>query len=78
MVLVSKNEQTDFRLLIAKRGMSQREFANDIGISHAYLSQLINGKKKPSPSTAGKIAKGLQVNIEDIFLFKMVAKDNLC
>lgn len=67
MLEVLKKEEVDIKLLIAKKGISQKEFADEIGISNSYLSLLINGKKNPSPSTAGKIASGLMVNVEDIF-----------
>lgn len=71
MLEVLKKENTDFKLLIAKKGISQKEFAEFIGISSTYLSQLINGKRKPSPSVAGKIAKGLNVNVEEIFFIQI-------
>lgn len=67
MLQMSKKEHSDIKLLIAKKGISQKEFAEFIGISDSYLSQVINGKKKPSPSTAGKIANGLDININEIF-----------
>ncbi|PPA70183.1 helix-turn-helix domain-containing protein [Jeotgalibacillus proteolyticus] len=75
-VLITKIKQGSVRLLIAKKGMSHRDFAKSIGISHSYLSQLVNGKRKPSPSTAGKIALGLNVDLSEIFLYKVVTKDN--
>jgi len=58
-------EQT--RLEIAKTGKSLRSFSKDIGISQGYLSQILCGKKKPSPTIAYKISNGLGVGFEDIF-----------
>lgn len=57
---------------IAKTGKSLRGFANHIGVSHAYLSQILSGKRKPSPTIGYKIAEGLKLNIEDIFLINSV------
>lgn len=70
MLEVVKNEKFDFRLLIAKKGISQKEFARSIGISNSYLSQIINKKRNPSPWMAGKIARGLKVEVEDIFFIE--------
>lgn len=60
------------RLLIAETGKSLRDFAKDAGISHSYLSQILSGKRSPSPTVAKKIANGLNAKIEEIFLIKVV------
>ncbi|MCE3315784.1 helix-turn-helix transcriptional regulator, partial [Staphylococcus aureus] len=39
-------------------------------VSTTYLSQIINGKKIPSPKLAKKIANVLDLNIEDLFEFE--------
>jgi transcriptional regulator with XRE-family HTH domain len=67
MLNIIKKEDVDVKLLIAKRGINQKDFANNIGISQSYLSQLVNGLKKPSPATAGRIAKALKVDVNEIF-----------
>jgi len=59
------------RLLIAKTGESLRSFSKRIGISQGYLSQILSMKKKPSANVAYKIARGLNVDIEEIFLIKV-------
>jgi transcriptional regulator with XRE-family HTH domain len=70
MIVSPKLKNFEFKLLLAKRGLSQREFAKGISISHCYLSQIINGKRKPSPKLAGRIASGLKMGIEDIFFIQ--------
>ncbi|MBG9937449.1 helix-turn-helix domain-containing protein [Bacillus tropicus] len=72
MVIVKMKDPIKIRLAIAKTGRSLRGFAETIGMSHAYLSQILNGRHNPSPTIANKIASGLQVEIEDFFLIKVV------
>lgn len=64
-----KNE-LETRILIAEKGKSLRTFSKKINISHSYLSQILTGKKRPSPTVAYKIAKGLDLKIEDLFFTK--------
>ena len=56
---------------IASKGMSLRRFSNEIGVSHCYLSQVLNddiGKRKsPSPTIAKKICDGVERKIGDFF-----------
>ena len=77
MIRLQFKDSTKVKMMIAKKGNSLREFAKVIGISHPYLSQILNGNRNPSPTIAAKVAKGLEVEIEDIFLITNVAKDNL-
>lgn len=67
MVKVRIKNLEETRLEIAKAGKSLRKFSEEIGISQGYLSQILCGKKKPSPTIAYKISKGLGLNLEDIF-----------
>lgn len=67
MLKVEFKDRDETRLAIAKTGMTLRQFSLSIGISQPYLSLLLRGDKNPSPTIAGKIAKGLGVEIEDIF-----------
>lgn len=60
------------QLMVAKAGYSLRGFARDVGVSSGYLSEILRNKRTPSPMIAQKIAKGLNVDVEDIFLFEMV------
>ena len=63
-------------IMIAEQGKSLRSFAKEIGVSHPYLSQILNGKRNPSPLISHKLASGLNLKTEDIFLIKTVAKVN--
>ncbi|HEI3024295.1 TPA: helix-turn-helix transcriptional regulator [Staphylococcus aureus] len=47
--------------------LSDLSFETDVSIS--YLSQIVNGKKSPSPKLAKKIAETLEVSIKDLFIF---------
>lgn len=67
MVKLTLKNCENTRILIAENGKSLREFANYIDISHSYLSQILNERRNPSPTVAYKIAKGLDLNIKDIF-----------
>lgn len=52
-------------------GMSQERLAKEVGISRQYLSGIENSKKQPSVIIAMKIAKALNVTVEDIFFETM-------
>lgn len=67
MIKITLKNSVKIRLLIAKKGESLSSFSNKIGISQGYLSQILSSKYNPSAKVAYKIAKGLGVNIEDIF-----------
>lgn len=63
------------RIMIGEDGKNLKQFAYKIGISQAYLSQIIGGKRNPSPVVANKIAEGLGREIRDIFF---IQTDNKC
>ncbi|ACA41635.1 helix-turn-helix transcriptional regulator [Lysinibacillus sphaericus] len=62
----------DTKLQIALKGETLRSFSSCIGVSHAFLSQVLNKRRKPSAIVAGKIAKGLGKEIDEIFLVRLV------
>ncbi|BDR81064.1 helix-turn-helix transcriptional regulator [Clostridium tetani] len=51
---------------------SQQKLAKEVGITRPYLSDIENCKKKPSCHIALKIAKVLDVSVEEIFFNKSV------
>lgn len=53
------------------KGFNLSDLSNKAEISSTYLSQIVNGKKTPSPKLAKKIADSLDVEIEDIFEFEV-------
>lgn len=60
----------ELRGLIAKKGHTLRSFAKDSNISLSYLSLIVNKKTDPSPKMAKKIADNLNVDMEDIFIYR--------
>ncbi|UXR47201.1 helix-turn-helix transcriptional regulator [Staphylococcus simulans] len=65
-VLINSN---NFKKAMFLKGLNLSDLAIKTEVSSTYLSQIINGKKVPSPKLAKKIADALDVEIEDIFEF---------
>lgn len=53
------------------KGINLSELSRETEVGISYLSQIVNGKKVPSPKLAKKIANALDVEIEDIFEFEL-------
>ena len=51
----------------AKRGISLRSLARDVGISASMISQIETAKSQPSVSTLYAITSALGISIEDVF-----------
>jgi transcriptional regulator with XRE-family HTH domain len=51
-----------------ERNLSLRQFATELGISHSYLSEILNGKKSLDISLGNKIADFF--NIQRVTLYK--------
>lgn len=66
MKIVFKDAE-QFQITLIRKGFSQRQFSKEIGISEAYLHQIINQKKSPSPAVAKKITEHLELDFDDIF-----------
>lgn len=60
------------KMVIALKGFSIRSLSRKIGMSHSYLSQIINKKRLPSAVIVKKICEGLDINIDDFFLITLV------
>ena len=71
-----KNPQ-QMKLLIAKKGFTLRGFASYAGISHSYLSQIVNERTQPSARIASYIAKGLDTDLESLFFIIVVDEQPL-
>lgn len=67
MIKFTVRDKADVSILIAKKGCSLRNYAKEIGISNALLSQVLNKRRNPSPEMAKKIAGGIGKSIDDIF-----------
>ena len=53
-------------LLIAKMGMSVKEFSEHAHINETTLCRIRNGKQIPSIKTVGKLANALEVDVAEI------------
>ncbi|WP_061222156.1 helix-turn-helix domain-containing protein [Leptospira weilii] len=51
------------RVLLKALGVTQKEFADNVGISQGFVSEIINGKNVPSHETLARIAFKYRVNL---------------
>jgi putative transcriptional regulator len=58
---------------LSKENISQTQLAQDLGISKCYLSQLVNGRRHPSPQLRQKILSYFKDSSFDEF-FILVGK----
>lgn len=47
--------------------MSQQEFANLLGLSQSYVSQLLGGRRSPSAKILFQVSERLNVPVEKLF-----------
>lgn len=59
--------------LRVERGLSQEEFASNVGLHRTYISQLERGLKSPSLRTIKKICDELKVSI--VFFMDLIEKN---
>ncbi len=64
------------RELRKKRNLTQEQLAELIGIEIPSLSNIENGKNYPNSETIDKIARGLQVQIFEIYMFEHLEEFN--
>lgn len=55
------------RKLMLHDGLNISALAELVGVGVSYMSQVLNGKRNPSPKLAKRIADALDVEITDIF-----------
>lgn len=55
-------------LALANEGMLLKELAEKAGITMEALRNIRKGKSIPKPATVGKIAKALNVNVQEIIM----------
>ncbi len=60
---------------MAKNNISQNEFANHIGSSSAYIAQILNGSRNPSPKMRERIIQKTGLKWEKIFSFKPTPRE---
>lgn len=52
---------------ILKRGLKQSWLADKAGINRTALSSIVNGKSLPNLRTAQRIAKALEMTVDDLW-----------
>lgn len=57
------------RDLRTKKGLTLRELAKELAISHAYLSQLETNLAKPSEDLARRVARFFETDAESLMFF---------
>jgi DNA-binding XRE family transcriptional regulator len=60
--------QSPVKVWREKRGRTQRELATAAGMSAAYLAEIETGRKPGSAAALAKLAKALQLQIEDLIM----------
>lgn len=55
-------------LIRAERGLTVENLAKKAGISYKTLFCIEKNKSKPTPITIGKLAKALDVSLEDLLI----------
>lgn len=73
---ISFKDPKSFRRMLMSNGYSQRKFASAADISGPYMSQIVQGKRNPSPNMAKKICDTLEVQFDDIFFVDSGYKSN--
>jgi transcriptional regulator with XRE-family HTH domain len=59
---------SELRRLRLKQGVGIKRLAQDLGISHTYISHIERGKTLPSETLIRKLAAYFNVNAEDLLL----------
>jgi transcriptional regulator with XRE-family HTH domain len=54
----------------AKAGLSTEEVAKKAELGRVTISKLQNGTIKPNPVTIGKLARALNIPVEDLIIFE--------
>lgn len=57
---------TNIKRILIKKGMKQRELAKAVGVSAQTISDFINGKHDVAARTLYRIAKVLDVSMEEL------------
>lgn len=60
--------ESRLRIVIAEKGIRQKDLAEQAGISAAQLSALVNKKSLPTLPVAYRISEVLGVPVEDIWV----------
>lgn len=69
MSKISQRVGARIRVLRQQRGISQEQLAFKAGITPSYLGQCERGEKSPTIDSIDKVAKALNVTLEELFSF---------
>ncbi len=69
---INKKVGLKIRDIRKEKGISQLELANKIGVSQAYITYLENGQRNIDLKMLEKIAKALDVSIEELMNIKNI------
>ena len=58
---------------LLKKGISQRSFANSVGVSGVHINHIINGRRNPSP----KLMKKIKEISKDALSFEDLCNPNI-
>ena len=64
---VMLKDQKAFKIIMIKKGFTQRGLGKAANISDTTINHLINGKRCCSPEVAAKIRNALNLEFDDIF-----------
>ena len=67
-IVIKDTEET--KLDVIKLGMNMRQFAERVDITQHYWSNIMNGKRYPSPAVAKRIADEIRKPIQEVFDFE--------
>ena len=54
-----------------ERGLSQEFLSKKAGLDRTYEGKIERGQKSPSLNTIGRLAKALEVDLEELFDFEL-------
>ena len=58
--------QAHFKAILLKKGISQADVARLSGITEPMVSHFISGSRRPDFSTLLKLAKGLEISLDEL------------
>lgn len=65
---IKLKDPKQFRQMIIKKGLTQRELSNLVGASEHHIGQMIVSNRNVGPGTAARICATIDVPFEEIFI----------
>ena len=56
--------------VIRQKNMTQVNLAQKVGVSRAYINRIIKGRINPTVPLGIRIAKALEIQVEDLFIIE--------